>query len=251
MKNSIKITTLLFSIFLSSCASKPKVIVEDSTPKISGNATTTIASETIGNNANDMHEVVAVEILQAERYTYVKVVEKSDTFWIASSKMEPKKGNTYFYRGGLLKTNFESKEHNRTFDRIFLVSSIIDAAAHPGGNVGAPAEAEHIHTNSNEVKKIAGATKLDELLKAKEKFTGKVIIVSGKIVKANYGIMGKNWYHIQDGTKTAGKNADLTVTSAENLPIEAIVNFEGKIYLNKDFGAGYKYDIIMEEAKMK
>lgn len=33
--------------------------------------------------------------------------------------------------------------------------------------------------------------------------------------------------------------------------LDAIVNFEGKIYLNKDFGAGYRYDIIMEEAKMK
>lgn len=253
MKNTLKITAIICSILLSSCGSKPKVIVEDTATKVSGNVPNTSASDAIGTSAgaNDMHEVVALEILQAERYTYLKVVEKSDTFWIASTKFEPKKGNTYFYRGGLLKTNFESIEHKRTFEKIFLVSSIMDAAAHPGGNVDNIEEMPNAPMIPTEVKKIAGTVKLSDLLNAKEKFAGKSIIVSGKIVKANFGIMGKNWYHIQDGTKAGGKNADLTITSAEILPLEAIVNFEGKIYLNKDFGAGYKYDIIMEEAKMK
>jgi GW (Gly-Tryp) dipeptide domain len=251
----LKITLLFISIFIYSCGSKPKVIVEDvaskSNPASAAASPTVPLSAETGAMANDMHQVKALEILQAERYTYMRVTEKSDTFWIASTKMEPKVGNSYFYRGGLLKTNFESVEHKRTFAKIYLVSSIIDASAHPGGNTESDAEAEHVHVNTTEVKKIAGAIKLDALLKSKENYSGKVIIVSGKVVKANYGIMGKNWYHIQDGTKAGGKNADLTITSADNLPMDAIVNFEGKIYLNKDFGAGYKYDIIMEEAKLK
>lgn len=242
-------------LFLNACGSKPKVIVEDTAttdkssvePGLSANESMPPA----GTSASDMHEVVALEILQAERYTYLNVVEKADTFWIASTKFEPKKGNTYFYRGGLLKTNFESLEHKRTFDRIYLVSSIMDAAAHPGGNIDNLEAAPTVSSATIEVKKIAGAIKLNDLLKAKESFSGKTIIVSGKVVKANFGIMGKNWYHIQDGTKIGGKNSDLTITSADNLPIDAVVNFEGKIYLNKDFGAGYKYDIIMEEGKMK
>lgn len=254
MQQPIKITLLLISLLLSSCGSKPKVIVEDAKPKESTSSETSATSTepvAAGNLATDMHEVVALEILQAERYTYLKVTEKADTFWIASTKFEPKKGNTYFYRGGLLKTNFESIEHKRTFDRIFLVSSIMDAAAHPGGNIDNIEELPSAPVAPTATKKIAGTIKLNDLLKSKESFSGKVIIVSGKIVKANYGIMGKNWYHIQDGTKAGGKNSDLTITSAENLPMNANVNFEGKIYLNKDFGAGYKYDIIMEEAKMK
>ncbi len=250
-----KIILLFLSIFIYSCGSKPKVIVEDATSKNSPPSTEASAAVPLnaesGAMANDMHQVVALEILQAERYTYLRVTEKNDTFWIASTKMEPKVGNSYFYRGGLLKTDFESVEHKRTFAKIYLVSSIIDANAHPGGNSEAVAEAEHVHVNTTEVKKIAGAIKLDALLKSKENFSGKIIVVSGKVVKANFGIMGKNWYHIQDGSKYGGKNSDLTITSADNLPLEAIVNFEGKIYLNKDFGAGYKYDIIMEEAKMK
>jgi hypothetical protein len=70
-------------------------------------------------------------------------------------------------------------------------------------------------------------------------------------VKANYGIMNKNWYHIQDGTQKDGKKCDFTITSAENIPLGAEVAFEGKIILNKDFGAGYFYDILMDGGKLK
>ena len=61
-------------------------------------------------------------------------------------------------------------------------------------------------------------------------------------------IMGRNWVHLQDGS---GKNLDLTVTTMENIPLGAILTMEGTIATNKDFGAGYKYDIIMEGAELK
>ena len=64
-------------------------------------------------------------------------------------------------------------------------------------------------------------------------------------------IMGKNWYHIQDGTKTKDKNVDFTITSTDVIQIGDEVTFEGTIFLNKDFGAGYRYDIIMENAVVK
>ncbi len=57
--------------------------------------------------------------------------------------------------------------------------------------------------------------------------------------------MNRNWIHLQDGT--ADKN-DLTVTTAENISLGGIVTVEGTIALNKDFGAGYRYDLIMEGA---
>jgi hypothetical protein len=60
--------------------------------------------------------------------------------------------------------------------------------------------------------------------------------------------MGRNWVHIQDGTKHDGKKADLTVTTGLVIPVGSKVALKGKIVLNKDFGAGYRYDVIMEEA---
>jgi len=60
--------------------------------------------------------------------------------------------------------------------------------------------------------------------------------------------MGKNWVHIQDGSKKNGKALDLTVTTNMNVGIGNKIALKGKIAINKDFGAGYRYDIIMEEA---
>ena len=59
--------------------------------------------------------------------------------------------------------------------------------------------------------------------------------------------MSRNWAHIQDGTDNNG-NFDLTVTTQETVNIDELVTFEGTIALDKDFGAGYFYPIIMEEA---
>ena len=62
-------------------------------------------------------------------------------------------------------------------------------------------------------------------------------------------IMSRNWIHLQDGSMK-DKAIDLTVTTTDNIALGSIVALEGVIALNKDFGAGYKYDIIMEEAKL-
>lgn len=244
---------LLAAVLLSACESKPKVLVEETTTStaspMAGTAEQTASAGAMVNN--DMHQVVALEVLQAERYTYLHVVENVDTFWVAASKNETaKKGNKYFYRGGLLKTNFQSQEFNRTFDKIYLVSSVIDASAHPGsgGDMSMPSNVGN-EVSPGEMPSIKDATKLDALLKSKQNQAGKVVKVVGKTVKVNNGIMGKNWIHIQDGTKKDGKPCDLTITTNENIPLGVNVAFEGKIVLNKDFGAGYKYEIIMEEAK--
>ncbi|MDP1817376.1 MAG: GW dipeptide domain-containing protein [Leadbetterella sp.] len=247
----LKITALALAVAMSACKSKPKIIVEETTEKndmstSSANVSTTGSAST----GSDMHQVTALEILEAERYTYLKVKEGVNTFWIATSKFDAKVGNEYFYRGGLLKTDFESVEHKKVFDKIYLVSEIIDAAAHPGSN-GGMVNTPPSDMNFKESKNVPGAIKLSELITQKAKYNGKQVTVSGEIVKANYGIMGKNWYHLQDGTKNGGKICDFTITSAENLPLGANVGFEGKLILNKDFGSGYKYDILMEDAKLK
>jgi hypothetical protein len=82
----------------------------------------------------------------------------------------------------------------------------------------------------------------------KEKYENKIVTIRGKVVKYNPEIMGKNWAHIQDGTDFNGV-FDLTVTTADVVTLDEISVFEGKITLNKDFGSGYSYEIIMEDAK--
>ena len=61
--------------------------------------------------------------------------------------------------------------------------------------------------------------------------------------------MNKNWVHLQDGTKD-GTNFDLTITTLDSVKAGDIVVFEGKVTLDKDFGAGYFYEVILEDAKL-
>ncbi|MBK6783998.1 MAG: hypothetical protein IPG79_09650 [Saprospiraceae bacterium] len=93
------------------------------------------------------------------------------------------------------------------------------------------------------------AVSLKNLFADPKKYDGKIITVSGEITKVNNGIMGRNWVHMNDGSKNNGKNIDLTITTQMNIPVGAKVALSGKIVLNKDFGAGYRYDVIMEEAQ--
>ena len=58
--------------------------------------------------------------------------------------------------------------------------------------------------------------------------------------------MNRNWYHIQDNNKN-----DLTITSSDQIKVGDNVAFEGIVAVDKDFGAGYRYKVIVEDSKVK
>ena len=63
--------------------------------------------------------------------------------------------------------------------------------------------------------------------------------------------MGKNWLHIRDGSGSADKSDnDLTVTTSTPAKLGDTVLVTGLVSLNKDFGAGYKYTVILDDAKV-
>ena len=91
------------------------------------------------------------------------------------------------------------------------------------------------------------AKTIDAVYKDKTKLEGKQVTVKGKVVKVNNGIMGRNFLHIQDGTGGKDTN-DLSVTSTQTAKVGDQVTVVGKVILNKDFGAGYAYPLLVEEA---
>jgi hypothetical protein len=81
---------------------------------------------------------------------------------------------------------------------------------------------------------------------------GKTVRVRGKVMKVSTMIMGKNWLHIQDGTGNPLKNHhDLVVTTMDEPGEGTIVTVEGTLNYQRDFGAGYKYEVIIEDAKIE
>jgi len=94
-----------------------------------------------------------------------------------------------------------------------------------------------------------GCLKIADLLVGKKDYAGKTVKIKGSVTKFNAEIMGKNWVHLQDGTESEGVY-DLTVTTDKVVSVGDIVTFEGKIILDKDFGYGYFYSILMEDGKI-
>lgn len=87
------------------------------------------------------------------------------------------------------------------------------------------------------------------LYQDKAALAGKQVRVQGKVVKVNSGIMGRNFLHVQDGTGSQGTN-DLTVTSKETAKVGDQVTVTGQVVVDKDFGYGYKYPLLLEDVSI-
>jgi len=236
---------------LSACSNSPKVITPVATTTAdAGNgvaATTPVGAEQPMARELTEHQVKAIEVLQTDRYTYMLVEEAGqENYWIAVAKIEAEAGAEFVYRGGLLKRNFFSTEYNRTFESIFLVSQILPLNA-VNATVPAATNASPDLTPPTEVTPVAGAIKLKELITNAAQYAGQSVRITGKVVKINPMIMGKNWVHIQD---ESGTSYDLTVTTTERYALGQMVSLEGVVAVNKDFGAGYYYEVIVEDAHL-
>ncbi len=260
LKIRFTLITAIVLIIASSCNKGPKVISSSDDPNNSDKSTG-IFTEEPSNQLNtkvpvnnDLHTVVVKEILTTIKYVYLFVEENKEQFWIATRKQNVNIGETYFYKGGLLKTNFESKEHNRVFDTIYLVTSLVQT---DHGNNMDKSESDKSQSKTNnkgknetELKKVIekpGSIKIAELVENYKKYEGKTVQLSGKCVKINPNIMGRNWIHLKDGSKD---DYDLVITSDTFVPEGSVITIKATVTLNKDFGAGYKYDLILENGTL-
>jgi hypothetical protein len=216
---------------------------------------------------NGSHKVVVKEVLQVNAYTYMNVTENKKDQWIAVPKMEAQVGDTYYFDSFVEMNNFESKDLGRTFESVYFIQEVRTELAPVGhedhsGQAHAEGEMEmpagHMDMGNKpgkpelvkkdiKIEPIAGGITISELYANKEKYAGKKVTIRGVVVKINMEIMDKNWFHIQDGTSENDK-FDLTITSKETeLNLDDELTFEGTITLNKDFGYGYSYEVLMEE----
>lgn len=201
------------------------------------------------------------EVVQASAYTYLKVTENTEEKWMAINKQDVKPGEVLYYDEALQMTNFHSKDLDRTFEVIYFVNNVSTvpvfnhpAARMPGsGGMGATTGNPHsgkIETgkrNDINLDKQTGEYTIASVFDNRSRLSGKEIEIRGIVVKVNREIMGRNWVHIQDGTDNNGKY-DLTITTGDQAEVGDEVAFKGKIAVDKDFGSGYFYDLILEDA---
>ncbi|MBT8189056.1 MAG: hypothetical protein KJO29_01405 [Bacteroidia bacterium] len=246
---------LLMSIAMS-CNRGPKVIAPGNANVNGVSQSGIFSDDKLKNEASEVsdevHTVVVQEVLPTSKYVYARVTEGEEEYWVATTKKEVELGATYYFRDGLLKLNFESQEFDRVFDKVYLVSSLV-SSTHGQEVEKSSAEAEpgsyqkEDSSGSPEIALKEGSVSIAELLGNKDKYEGKSVQLTGKCVKINANIMGRNWIHLKDGSMDS---YDLVVTSDKIIPEGQVVTMKGMVVLNKDFGAGYKYEILVEDGEL-
>ena len=123
----------------------------------------------------------------------------------------------------------------------------------PGGMPMHPTVAAAPADGSITVEKADGANghRIAEIYASRATLKDAAVVIRAKVVKFSPNIMGKNWMHLRDGSGSrAAQDDDLTVTTADSAAVGDVVLVRGVVRLNKDFGAGYAYPVIIEDAKV-
>lgn len=205
-----------------------------------------------------------LQTMNSGGYTYVELKQKNGaSLWLATSETPVKVGSQMSFAPGVVMHDFKSKSLNRSFDSIIFSGGVIAGQAGsnaPASPPKAPASAPGSKgalaqkTVAVPVKKASGADAytVEEAFAKRTQLDKKKITVRGKITKVSNGIMGKNWFHIQDGSGTESKaNYDLVCTSQDKAATGDMVTVTGTLAKDRDFGAGYSYAVIVEDARIK
>ena len=228
-----------------------------------------------------------LETMDSGGYTYVLLATEDGEKWVAAPKTLVTVGQTAAFAPGMVMRNFKSETLGRTFDEVVFSSGM--AGAGGGGAMtagscpsGGGTSAESSSPNSGavmgmgamgggmgamkssgrvtvppvdlEIEKAVGenAYTVVEVYQQGAALNQKKVVVRGKVVKVSANIMGKNWIHLQDGSgKPEAGTHDLVLTSQQKPTVGEILIAEGILAADKDFGAGYRYEVIVEETEFK
>jgi hypothetical protein len=202
-----------------------------------------------------------VETMNAAGYTYVQVDDGKEKIWAAAPQFSVSVGDQVMVPEGMAMHNYHSQSLDRDFPVVYFVESVLNASnpaaaapmspdmQMPEGHPPISGAEVPSAVDLTNVAKVDGGLTVAEIYNGKADLSGKEVTLRGKVVKFSPQIMGTNWIHLQDGTgdQASGSN-DLTITSSMQVKVGETIVATGPLTLDKDFGYGYKYDLIMENA---
>jgi len=196
-----------------------------------------------------------LEVRNVANYTYLRLKTGHGETWAAVVNAPVRQGQIITIRNASVMHNFESKALKRTFPTILLGTLDGAGAGAPGGQATGAADsgkdggAENVH-----VEKAGGANAytVSEIIARRAELKGRVVVLRAKVGKYNPNIMGRNWLHLRDGSGSSANNTnDLLVTSASAAKVGDVVTATGVVRTDKDFGAGYSYKVLIEDATLQ
>jgi hypothetical protein len=206
-----------------------------------------------------------VETMNSGGYTYMRLQSGDKDVWVAATEMPVKEGDSLTVSLDMPMENFHSTTLDRDFPMVYFVSGASragDVRSGPAGAAGSPAPMGS-HASGGGAAQAgpaavqptappAGGLSIADVWTKRESLSGKEVTVRGTVVKVNNAIMGRNWFHLQDGSGSASDGTnDLTVTTDAVVKVGDVVTVTGTLGTQKDFGAGYAYEAILENGSVK
>ena len=196
----------------------------------------------LGLIASTNHTAKVLEVFPSAGYSYMKVKEDKKEYWIAMLQRDIKVGSTVYFTEEAWMKNFHSKTLKRTFDMILFASDTQKKA--PPLKQDSNAKTNIMDSSYKTKNAIAIAV----LFRDRVNYGNKEISIRGIVTKTSEGIMKKNWIHISDGSRFQNAD-DLVCTTTQKLPaVGEVITLKGTVTLDKDFGFGYFYPVIVEKA---
>lgn len=189
-----------------------------------------------------------VETFNSGGYTYAHLKTDKGSVWAAGPSTTINKDDKVSFIGKVAMIDFYSKSLDRKFKNIYFVDSFIIN----GEKTGAMAVDPHKKINKPQAAALKSFSKAEngqdiaEVLKNKDELAGKTVKLRGQVSKYTASVMGKNWLHLRDSSS----DQDITVTTDADAKLDDIVLVEGKLILDKDYGYGYVYQVLIEDAKL-
>lgn len=201
-----------------------------------------------------------IETVDAAQYTYVQIDTGSEKIWAAAPRCEVKVGDELQVAQNMPMPGWRSKTLDRDFGLVYFVSEFRRPDGTPVPKAGSEAATQSAGSGHaagprgvdvGSIEKAEGGLTVAEIYAQKAELKDKEVTLRGKVTKYNPQIMGRNWLHMQDGSgdENAGTH-DLTVTTKDEVAVGDVVLVTGTLHLDRDFSAGYKYDVIIEDAKV-
>jgi hypothetical protein len=218
-----------------------------------------------------------LESMNSGGYSYINLQKSSGgKVWIAVPETRITVGEQMSFKEGLVMTNFQSKTLKRSFDSIIFSNGIIpqpkaevaktqpkDLSVPPISTSADPKKKQKIVIGSKlavtskgkvSVTRAKGpnAYTVEEVYRNSARLNTKKVVVRGKVVKASTGIMKKTWIHIQDGSGSQAKGThNLVFTTKGTANVGDVITVSGTVAKDRDFGYGYRYKVILEDAVIK
>jgi hypothetical protein len=218
------------------------------------------------------------EKMDSGGYTYLRITTATGDTWAAVPQAQVTVGADIDVAVQMTMEAFTSKTLNRTFDKIIF--GTLPGAAPAGGGMGmgaapapaangfaaaapaaagaapamagAPAAAPAAAIPSGPVAKATGpnAKTVAEIWAGKATLKDAQVTIHARVVKVTEGVLGKNWLHLKDGSGAPGSD-DITVTTTSKAAVGDVITIKGVVHVDKDFGAGYSYPVLIEEATLE